>query len=122
MRAPRKDVILHKEVDAVIGGMGWCGGILPGDLTKANLKVVGLERGPDVEPLPGRPVGGRDELQRRRFNRMQDTARETWTLRHHVGEDALPIRYAGAFTPGSGVGGSSLLYGGHAYRLQPWEF
>jgi gluconate 2-dehydrogenase alpha chain len=115
-------VIVHDEVDAVVVGMGWCGGILSAELTKAGLEVVGLERGPDIEPLPGRSVGGRDELRRRRFARMQDTARETWTLRHHHREDALPMRYAGAFTPGSGVGGSSILYGGHAYRIQPWEF
>jgi gluconate 2-dehydrogenase alpha chain len=116
------DLIVHDEVDAVIVGIGWCGGILAAELTRAGLRVVGLERGPDNEPPPGRSAGERDELRRRRFSRVQDTGRETWTLRHNSNEEALPMRYPGAFTPGSGVGGSSLLYGGHAYRLQPWEF
>jgi gluconate 2-dehydrogenase alpha chain len=102
--------------------MGWAGGIVAAELTKAGLEVVGLERGPDYGAPPGRASGERDELRRRRYERMQDTARETWTLRHDQGEDALPMRYAGAFTPGNGVGGSSLLYGGHAGRLPPWEF
>lgn len=115
------EAIAHPEVDAVVVGSGWCGGIVAAELTRAGIGVVCLERGPAIEPLPGRPVGGRDEMARRRFRRMQDTARETWTIRRDRGERALPFRYAGAFTPGSGVGGSSVIYGGHAYRLQPWE-
>ena len=34
-----------KEVDAVVIGVGWTGSILARELTKAGLKVVGLERG-----------------------------------------------------------------------------
>ena len=36
-----------KEVDAVCIGVGFTGSILARELTKAGLKVVGLERGPD---------------------------------------------------------------------------
>jgi choline dehydrogenase-like flavoprotein len=39
-----------KEVDAVMVGMGWTGSIMAGELTKAGLQVVGLERGPDIKP------------------------------------------------------------------------
>ena len=34
-----------KEVDAVIVGLGWTGGILAKELAAAGLKVVALERG-----------------------------------------------------------------------------
>jgi choline dehydrogenase-like flavoprotein len=34
-----------KEVDVVIVGLGWTGGILAKELTEAGLKVVALERG-----------------------------------------------------------------------------
>ena len=34
-----------KEVDAVIVGLGWTGGILAKELAEAGLKVVALERG-----------------------------------------------------------------------------
>ena len=34
-----------KEVDAVIVGLGWTGGILAKELTEAGMKVVALERG-----------------------------------------------------------------------------
>jgi gluconate 2-dehydrogenase alpha chain len=122
-KSPRSaEAIVHDEVEAVVVGAGWCGGILAAELTRAGVGVVCLERGPAIEPLPGIRAGGRDEMDRRHFRRMQDTRRETWTMRRHSREPALPFRYAGAFTPGSGVGGSSVLYGGHAHRLQPWEF
>ena len=34
-----------KEVDVVIVGLGWTGGILAKELTEAGMKVVALERG-----------------------------------------------------------------------------
>ena len=34
-----------KEVDVVIVGLGWTGGILAKELAEAGLKVVALERG-----------------------------------------------------------------------------
>ncbi len=34
-----------KEVDVVVVGLGWTGGILSKELTEAGLKVVALERG-----------------------------------------------------------------------------
>ena len=34
-----------KEVDVVIVGLGWTGGILAKELTEAGLQVVALERG-----------------------------------------------------------------------------
>jgi gluconate 2-dehydrogenase alpha chain len=34
-----------KEVDVVIVGLGWTGGILAKELSAAGLKVVALERG-----------------------------------------------------------------------------
>ena len=37
--------IILKETDAVVVGIGWTGTILARELTKAGLKVVGLERG-----------------------------------------------------------------------------
>ena len=58
----------------------------------------------------------------RRLEHTQATDTETWTLRHDLSETALPLRRAGAFTPGTGVGGSSLLYGGMAWRFPEYDF
>jgi gluconate 2-dehydrogenase alpha chain len=110
-------------VDAVIVGVGWAGGIIASELTKAGMTVVGLERGPLREPSDSAYVEKHDELRFTvRQDLLQDTALETWTFRHHARETALPIRYAGAFTPATGVGGSSGHYGSLTSRLAPWEF
>jgi gluconate 2-dehydrogenase alpha chain len=39
-----------KEVDVVLVGLGWTGGILAKELTEAGLKVVALERGGMRQP------------------------------------------------------------------------
>jgi gluconate 2-dehydrogenase alpha chain len=111
------------EVDVVIVGLGWAGGILAAELTKAGLRVVGLERGPNRSGHDPAYVRKHDELKYKvRTDLMQDTSQETWTLRHDLLEQGLPLRYLGAFRPGTGVGGSSLLYAGAAGRYAPWNF
>ena len=73
-----------KEVDAVCIGVGFTGSILARELTKAGLKVVGLERGADRstrEDFTLPPV--RDDLKYAvRQELFQDTQTETVTLRH----------------------------------------
>ena len=44
-------MIMLKETDAVVIGVGWTGSILARELTKAGLNVVGLERG--AKRMPG---------------------------------------------------------------------
>ncbi len=74
-----------KEVDVVVVGLGWTGGILSKELAEAGLKVVALERGdmrttdkdfavPDI----------RDELRYVvRHELMMNTARDTLTIRNN---------------------------------------
>ena len=47
----------NKKADVVIVGVGWVGGIIAAELTRAGLDVVGLERGHTQH----RGVGPRDE-------------------------------------------------------------
>ena len=99
-----------KEVDAVVIGVGWTGSILARELTKAGLKVVGLERGAnrtarDDFSLPS----VRDDLKYAvRQELFQDTQMETVSLRHSASETALPIRRLGSFLPGTGLGGAGI--------------
>jgi gluconate 2-dehydrogenase alpha chain len=108
-----------KEVDAVCIGVGFTGSILARELTKAGLKVVGLERGPnrtarDDFALPN----VRDDLKYAvRQELFQDTQLETVTLRHTSSETALPIRRLGSFLPGTGVGGAGAHWNGVTWRL-----
>ncbi len=108
----------NKKTDVVIVGVGWVGGIIAAELTKAGLSVVGLERGHD------RSVGDwaddHDELRYAvRYELFQNTANETWTFRHNMQENALPIRQLGAFLPGTGIGGAGVHWNGQTWRYHP---
>ncbi len=83
-----------KEVDVVIVGLGWTGGILSKELTEAGLKVVALERGAMRTTANDFAVPNiRDELRYvQRQDLMMDTARDTLTIRNNPSQEALPMR------------------------------
>jgi gluconate 2-dehydrogenase alpha chain len=111
----------HAKVDAVIIGVGWVGGIIAHELTKAGLKVVGLERG--VKRGTSNFQDDHDELAYAIRNELfQDTSKETWTLRHNTRETALPIRQLGSFLPGTGLGGAGVHWNGQTWRFHPRDF
>ncbi len=113
-----------REVDAVIVGMGWTGAILARELTKAGLRVVGLERGPSRTPGEDFTLPTvRDELKYvQRHELFQDAQLETVTMRHETQETALPMRRLGAFLPGQGLGGAGTHWNGLHWRLLPSDF
>jgi gluconate 2-dehydrogenase alpha chain len=107
-------------VDAVVLGVGLVGTILGRELTKAGLRVVGLERGQPRSTVPDfQGPAMHDEL---RFSvrkaLVQDSARETLTFRNKASETALPIRRFESFLPGTGVGGAAVHWNGQTYRFQ----
>ena len=109
-----------KEADAVVIGMGWTGSILARELTKAGLRVVGLERGPRRTPEDFASSSNRDELKYAvRLALIQDAQRETITMRHTPGKTALPMRRLGAFLPASGLGGAGVVWNGITSRFLP---
>src|SRR6516162_287087 len=109
------------EVDVVVVGVGWTGSILARELTKAGLRVVGLERGP--KRMPGEDFTiprVRDDLKYAvRQELFQDSQTETVSLRHSPSETALPIRRLGSFLPGTGLGGAGAHWNGLTWRLLP---
>src|SRR3954447_18963176 len=111
----------NKKVDVVICGVGWVGGILAHELTKAGLTVVGLERG--HQRSIKNFLDDHDELAYAiRMELFQNTSRETWTLRHNLREQALPIRQLGSFLPGTGLGGAGVHWNGVTWRFHPRDF
>lgn len=109
------------EVDVVLIGVGWVGGIMAAELSRAGLNVVGLERGQSRDTIDFQ--GDHDEIDYAiRMRLMQDVSVETWTLRHSLQESALPLRYMGAFRPGNGVGGSGVHWGAQTWRFLPRDF
>ena len=113
-----------KEVDVVIVGLGWTGGILAKELTEAGLKVVALERGAMRTPENDYALPNiRDELRYVvRHDLMQNTARDTITVRNNPQMDALPMRRLGSFLPGEVVGGAAVHWSGHTWRWTDMEF
>ena len=113
-----------KEVDVVIVGLGWTGGILAKELTESGLKVVALERGAIRSPEKDFAVPiVRDELRFVvRHDLMQNTARDTLTIRNNPSQEALPMRRLGSFLPGEVVGGSAVHWSGHTWRWTDMEF
>jgi gluconate 2-dehydrogenase alpha chain len=112
-----------KDVDVVIVGLGWTGGILAKELSDAGLKVVALERGGMRTPADDYSLPGiRDELRYAiRKDLMMNTARDTLTIRNNVSQDALPMRRLGSFLPGDVVGGSAVHWSGHTWRWTDME-
>ena len=103
-----------KEVDAVCIGVGFTGSILARELTKAGLKVVGLERGPNRTSRDDFAIPNvRDDLKYAvRQELFQDTQTETVSLRHSPSETALPIRRLSSFLPGTGVDSAGAHWNG----------
>src|SRR5215218_5644787 len=112
-----------KEVDAVIVGLGWTGGILAKELAEAGLKVVALERGAMRSTDKDYAVPNiRDELRYVvRHDLMQNTTRDTLTVRNNPTQEALPMRRLGSFLPGEVVGGSGVHWSGHTWRRTDME-
>src|ERR1700757_499240 len=113
-----------REVDVVIVGLGWTGGILAKELTEAGMKVVALERGAMRTPESDYSLPNiRDELRYVvRHDLMQNTARDTITVRNNPQQEALPMRRLGSFLPGEVVGGSGVHWSGHTWRWTDMEF
>jgi gluconate 2-dehydrogenase alpha chain len=113
-----------KEVDVVIVGLGWTGGILSKELSAAGLKVVALERGGIRTTESDYSVPNiRDELRYvHRQELMQNAAKDTLTARNNPSQEALPMRRLGSFLPGEGVGGSAVHWSRGTWRWTDMEF
>lgn len=109
------------KVPVVVVGMGWAGGIISAELTKAGIPVVGLERGKERKTEDY--MMGHDELRfQHRTELMQDLSKETITHRNTLSMRALPMRYYGTFIVGDGLGGAGSHWNGQTYRFLPYDF
>src|SRR5258706_7694865 len=113
-----------KEVDVAIVGLGWTGGIRGKARSEAGLNVVARERGGRKSTESDFAVAAvRDELRYViRHDLMQNTAKDTLTVRNNPSQDALPMRRLGSFLPGEAVGGSGVHWSGHTWRWTDMEF
>jgi gluconate 2-dehydrogenase alpha chain len=112
------------EVDVVLVGGGWTGGILGKELSEAGMTVVCLERGgPQSSSEDFTVPRMRDELALgQRHAMMVNTTDNTETIRNETKETALPYRRLGSYLMGTGVGGASTHWNGHTWRWTDNEF
>lgn len=109
------------KVDVVAVGVGWTGGIIAAEATKAGLTFMGLERGKKRGTEDYQHV--HDELKYAiRYELMQDTAKETITFRNKKEEKALPMRQQGSFLLGENLGGAGTHWNGQTWRFLPYDF
>lgn len=109
------------KVDVVTVGVGWTGGIIAAEATKAGLTVVGLERGKKRGTDDYQHV--HDELKYAvRYELMQDIAKETITFRNKKDQKALPMRQQGSFLLGDNLGGAGTHWNGQTWRFLPYDF
>lgn len=108
-------------VDVVTVGVGWTGGIVAAECSKAGLKVVGLERGQKRGTEDYLTI--HDEYRYAiRYDLMQNLSKETISFRNNRNMKALPMRQLGSFLLGEGLGGSGTHWNGMTYRFLPYDF
>lgn len=109
------------SVDVVTVGVGWTGGIVAAECSKAGLKVVGLERGQKRGTEDYMTI--HDEFRYAiRYDIMQNLSKETVSFRNNRNMRALPMRQLGSFLLGEGLGGSGTHWNGMTYRFLPYDF
>ncbi|MBB6636555.1 GMC family oxidoreductase [Cohnella thailandensis] len=109
------------KVSVAIVGMGWVGGVIAAELTKAGHNVVGFERGKTRSTEDYYHV--HDELRyANRYELMQDLSKETVTYRNNEKITALPMRTYGSFLLGNGLGGAGVHWNGQYFRFLPYDF
>jgi len=106
-----------EKTDVVIVGVGAAGGILGAELSKAGMKVVGLERGPRLKTEDFAPL---DEL---RYFQRQDLRPNvkrqpiTWRPNEETVAKPLPI-----LNYGNQAGGGTVHYGAISWRFHEDDF
>src|SRR5579859_7387722 len=106
-----------EKTDVVIVGVGAAGGILAAELSKAGMKVVGLERGPRLKTTDFEP---HDEL--RYFERQDlrpNIKREpvTWRPNANAPDHPMPV-----LNNGNQAGGGTVHYGTLSWRMHEDDF
>ncbi|GGP08370.1 GMC family oxidoreductase [Oceanobacillus neutriphilus] len=109
------------KVDVVTVGVGWMGGIVAAELTKAGYKVVGLDKGKEKDIKDY--LHTHDEVRYPvRGEGYEKLTNETYTVRNTLDEDARPIRDKSTAVIGEGIGGGGSHWGAQTHRYYPYDF
>lgn len=110
-----------EKVDVVTVGVGWTGGIVAAELTKAGYKVVGLERGEDRGTKDY--FHAHDELKYTfRKEMMMNLSEDTITFRNDMDQTANPVRDQANNVQGMNVGGAGSHWAAQTHRYFSYDF
>jgi gluconate 2-dehydrogenase alpha chain len=107
-----------KPVDIAVIGLGAAGGVAVLPLTRAGLKVAGIEAGGWMDPRSFRP----DEIHnnvRGLVTSVPKTKREQPTVRS---DPTSPAKRVGSHPMMNAIGGTTIHYWAQSWRLKPWDF
>src|SRR5215813_11878145 len=106
-----------EKADVVIVGVGGTGGILAAELSKAGMKVIGLERGPRHET---KDFAAQDELRYfQRHDLRPNPKRQPVTWRPNANTRAVPLS---PLNYGNQAGGGTVHYGAVSWRFHDDDF
>lgn len=110
-----------EKVDVVTVGVGWMGGIVAAELTKAGYQVVGLDKGKD-RSLKDYLYSLDEQRYITRRDGNQNLNEETYTVRNTLNEEAKPIREKTSAVIGEGIGGGGSHWAAQTHRYYPYDF
>src|SRR6202035_1464635 len=100
-----------EKTEVVIVGVGAAGGIIAAELTKAGMKVIGLERGPKLKTADFEPHDELRHFERQDLRRKPKTDPVTW--RPNTNARATPMP---SLNNGYQAGGGTVHYGTLSWR------
>ena len=105
------------KTDVVIVGVGAAGGILAAELSKAGMKVIGLERGPRLTTSDFDPHDELRFFQRHDLRPNISTQPITWRANANVRAVPIPVQ-----NYGNQAGGGTVHYGAVSWRFHEYDF
>lgn len=124
------------QYDAIVVGSGISGGWAAKELTEKGLKTLLLERGRDVKHVKDYPTATLDPWELPNHNILTEEDRKTYPVQskvYHFGQDDKHFFVKDTehtygqvkpflWTQGNQVGGKSLLWSRHTFRLSDLDF
>ena len=108
-----------KPVDVVVIGLGAAGGVAVLPLTRAGLKVVGIEAGTWMDPARDFKPDEIHNNVRQLVTSVPKAKNEIPTFRT---SSSSPVRRGTTHPMMNAIGGTTIHYHAQSWRLKPWDF
>lgn len=110
------------KVEVVTVGVGWSGGVIASELTKAGFQVLGLERGEERTLDDYNQIKDELKYNHPRNEMMNSLSDSTLTFRNDLDTEALPIRNNADLRIGKDTGGGGSHWAAQYHRNFPYDY